>query len=188
MLRRRTDPRFTRGVLTFLAALALLAPFCAAATPTEYELKAVFIYKLASYVHWPKQPVSRKFFVIGILGEDPFGAVLDRVVAGERVAGRPVAVRRLTDASAATQCDVLFVSASERPNLRRILDGLGRVPVLTVADMDGFAEEGGMINLTNDERRIRFDINIAALDRAGLKAASQLIALARVVEEAPRRP
>jgi hypothetical protein len=189
MLDQRFRARIAAGVLVLLSFIPRLTPACAA-TPTEYELKAVLVFKLGSYIRWPNQASdpARQVFVIGILGKDPFGPVMDRVVDGERLAGRPVVVRRLTDASSAVQCDILYISASERPNIRRTLDLLRAAPVLTVADMNEFAELGGMINLKNDQRRIRFEINVSAVERAGLKAASQLVALARVVEDGPKRP
>jgi hypothetical protein len=153
--------------------------------PSEYQVKAAFIYKFASYVQWPaiRGADSARPFVIGIIGKDPFGQSFDELVRGQSVQRRSVVVKRLQGVEDAVTCDILFISASEKANLRRIFAALHDAPVLTVGDMDQFAELGGMINLTTEENRIRFDINVKAIDRAGLKAASQLLRLARIVEE-----
>jgi len=171
----------------------LAAIFCVAqgrgnAAPPEYQVKAAFIYKFATYIHWPSTGERAGLpFVIGVIGTDPFGAALDEVMRGQNVQGSAIVVRRLTRLEEALRCDVLFVSASERGNLRQILTSLRGAPVLTIGDMDAFAERGGMVNLiTTEDHQIRFEINRNALDRAGLKAASQLLRLARIVDGGQR--
>jgi hypothetical protein len=149
----------------------------------EYRAKAAFIYKFATYIRWPPDPaaVSRPF-VIGILGDDPFGPALPEVLRNQAVHGRAVRIRELNEVEDALECDVVFISASERAHLPRIFAVLRDAPVLTVGDMDQFAERGGVIGLTTTEdRHIRFDINKAALDQSGLRASSQLLQLARIV-------
>lgn len=155
-------------------------------TAPEYQVKAAFVYKFATYVRWPATTGESATtpFVIGILGKDPFGPALNDVVQGERVQGRVILIRSLSRLEDALHCDVLFVSSSERRNLRQIFAALRNAPVLTVGDMDQFAELGGMINLiTTEDHKIRFDINKGAIDRAGLRALSQLLRLARIVDE-----
>src|ERR1700721_2428538 len=52
---------------------------CGAEAPTEYQVKAVFVYNFSHFVEWPAQAfaAANAPFVIGILGGDPFGANLD---------------------------------------------------------------------------------------------------------------
>jgi hypothetical protein len=150
----------------------------------EYQVKAAFLYKFATYIHWPVRPVAEATspFVIGVIGKDPFGASLDAVVRGQSVQGRPVLVKRVATLDEARRCDLLFVSVSERANVRPIFDALRGAAVLTVGDMDHFAELGGMVNLVlTEDNQIRFDINNAVVERAGLKAPSQLLRLAHIV-------
>ena len=60
-------------------------------------------------------------------------------------------------------------------------------PVLLVADVPGFASDGGMIGFVFEEGRIRFEINREALDRAKLKASAKLLKLARLVGSSVQR-
>jgi hypothetical protein len=180
---------------TFSAAAA----FCVAgasgeSAAPEYQVKAAFIYKFATYVRWPAAAVAGASapFVIGVIGEDPFGPALDAVVRGQSVWGKTIIVRRLDRPEDARRWHLVFVCSSERRNLQHILAVLRDTPVLTVSDMDQFAVLGGMIGLvTTEDHHIRFEINKSAIDRAGLKASSTLLQLARVVhgsrsEGAPR--
>ncbi|MDE3165063.1 MAG: YfiR family protein [Acidobacteriota bacterium] len=160
----------------------------AAQAGSEYELKAAFLYKFASFVEWPRE-ASNPPLCICVLGQDPFGPVLDRIVSGKRVNGRPFTVRRLRPGDPAQGCHILFIAASERRRLKEILDSRQGEPVLTVSDIPGFCETGGGINLALQDNRVRLEINPIAVERAGLQASSRLLALARLVrpnEAAPR--
>jgi len=168
-----------------LLIAGLVVPSCIAAPAPEYGVKAAFLYKFATYIRWPVSAPARPF-VIGVLGDDPFGSTLGEVVRGQTVQGRGIRIRALTRKEEAVECDLVFISASEQPNVKAILARLRSTAVLTVSDLDQFAEQGGMIGLvTTEEKHVRFDINKAALDRAGLRASSQLLQLARIVDESP---
>lgn len=177
-------PRYRLAVLV---ASLVFANISFAAT-AEYRVKAAFLYKFATYVRWPGPPAaSHEAFVIGVLGADPFGDSLDEVVRDQTVQGRAIRIRRITHVDDAQACDLVFVSASQDANVATILAALRDTPVLTVSDLEQFAEKGGMIGLvTTPDNHIRFDINQSAVERTGLKASSQLLHLARIVE-APRK-
>ena len=165
---------------TLLIAWNFSAHTTNAAAPAEYEVKAAFLYNFAKYITWPSSS-DRKPLVIGLIGKDPFGRALDDAMRGQKAQDRPLIVRRFKNVEDITNCDLLFISSSEKGHLPRILAILGKSPVVTVADMDQFAENGGMINLRLQQDRVNFDVNVDAFSRAGLKAGSQLLRLARVV-------
>ena len=156
-------------------------------SPSEYELKAAFVYNFAKFVDWPPKVYSgpQSPFSICILGTDPFGSVIDDTLRDKTVADHPVVVRRDKDATAARHCQIVFVSASEKHHLPDVLASLKGANVLVIGDVDGFAAAGGAIELTLQDSRIRFAINPGAADGAGLKISSQLLALATIVHSTP---
>jgi hypothetical protein len=175
-----------RWQLLLITGLGVAQVCVAAAVAPEYRVKAAFLYKFATYVRWPSPATADPTapFLIGVIGSDPFGSSLNDVVRDQTVRGRVIRIRALSRTEQAVHCDLVFISASERGNLARIFAELRGAPVLTVGDMDRFAEQGGMIGLvTTEDNHIRFDINKAAIERAGLRASSQLLQLARIVEE-----
>jgi hypothetical protein len=151
--------------------------------PTEYEVKAAFLYNFARFVEWPPESFRdpQEPFVIVVLGQDPFGTALDETVAGKRVAGRRIEVRRAGRVEEVGDAHIVFVSASERPNMAATLKALDRPGLLTVGDSDGFAERGGAINFTVQARKVRFEINPTRAEQARLKMSSQLLKLATLV-------
>jgi hypothetical protein len=179
--------RFPRWVGLVALACGLTAPL-AAQPSREYDLKAVFLYNFAMFVEWPKdaRPPPGQPIVIGVLGRDPFGAVLDEVVADEILKGNPIEVRRYGKPEEAKGCHILFISPSETANLARILATLRDQPVLTVADMARFAASDAIITFTTDTR-VQLHINPAAARKARLVISAKLLRVSTVVEPA-RRP
>jgi hypothetical protein len=148
----------------------------------EYAVIAAYLYDFAKFVEWPQQTLAIPTapIILCILGSDPFGDSLDKI-AEKTVGEHPVAIRRLARVEETHGCHVLFLSSSESMRLQSILNGLAKVSILTVSDIPGFAEAGGMIGLVNVGQRIRFEINLRAATRAQLKISSQLLKLARVI-------
>jgi hypothetical protein len=150
------------------------------ATP-EYQVKAVFLFNFAQFVTWPSQNSSDAPFLIGILGDDPFGSYLDETVRGEEVNNRPLTIQRFRRSSNDLRnCNILFISQSERDRASQIISNLKGRSILTVSDIDGFADLGGMVQLFTERNKIRMRINLDAVKAANLKISSKLLRVAEV--------
>ncbi len=153
-----------------------------ASAPSEYQIKAAFLLNFTKFIEWPANEGAGSPFSICVVGDDPFGPVLDQLVEGETVAGRKIAVRRIR-AEARVEppgsCEILYVAKQEQ-NLHGVLSGAGP-GVLTVGEGDGFLDSGGMIAFVLEDRRVRFNIDQGAAQRAGLKLSSRLLGVARSV-------
>lgn len=149
----------------------------------EYDLKAVFLYNLASFVQWPESAFagSEDPFVIGIVGVDPFGSVLEETVAREYVGRRRFEIHRFRRAGEIGPCHLLFISTSESRWLSEILAEIKGRPVLTVGDLPWFAESGGMVGFARVQDQLQLRVNTAAVEQAALSVSSKLLELSRVV-------
>ena len=161
----------------------LASGICRAQVFNEYQVKAAFLYTFAKFVEWPPQAFSSPSAEIAIcvLGDDPFGNLLDDAVRGKTVEGRPLAVYRLTDLPTGHECKILFIATSER---RRMPSLLASVPpgLLTVGDTAEFAAQGGVIGLRLDGERIRLSVNLTAAEKAKVRISSRLLSLATIVK------
>jgi hypothetical protein len=153
----------------------------------EYVIKAAFLYNFAKFTTWPRAALSDPGAPLNVcvLGEDPFGLALESI-EGKMVKERKLLTRHLAGAKGVDRCHLLFISASETERLDWILKSLNHAPVLTISDMPGFAQAGGVIGLKTIEDKIRFEINMAAAERAGLRLSSKLLSLAEIVGDGPR--
>jgi hypothetical protein len=148
--------------------------------PTEYQIKAAFLFNFAKFVQWPPAAFAgvTSPIVVGVLGENPFHDDLARTVRNKTIDERPLVIKEFSSPIEATNCHILFISASEKNRLPEILKGLKGTSVLTVGEMEHFTESGGMINFVLRGKKIRFQINNDEASRAGLKISSKLMSLA----------
>jgi hypothetical protein len=158
-----------------------------AEVPLEQEVKAAYVYNFVKFVTWPAEsPLTRSpALTICILDDDPLADAVDATVRDRRVEGRPLAVRRFRKADEVVPCAVLFVSRGMAGRLPQLLEQLRGWPVLTVSDAEGFTSQGGVISLFLEDKRIGFEIGVAAAQAAGLRISSKLLRLSR---PAPGRP
>jgi len=179
--------------IQFLAlALACLifpsAKLAAQQKPTEYSVKAVYLYNFGKFVQWPATASSElkaNSFEICILGQDPFGSALDTVVKGEKIDGQPLMTRKLESVDAAENCRIVFISSSEKDRLGAVLQALRSKPSLTVSDLPDFCNRGGMIQFVLEGDKVRFLVNLAPAEKARLTFSSQLLKVATAVLKTP---
>ncbi|MGH9815001.1 MAG: YfiR family protein [Candidatus Acidiferrales bacterium] len=163
------------------AGLAAHAP-----APSEFEAKATYLYNLGKFVEWPEPALAQgDSFAICVLRRDPFGPILDGTLVGQTLKGKPAVARRIARVQDAAGCRILFISASQRAQLAHILAAVSGMPVLTLSDIEGFAARGGMVQFVLDDRRVRFELNVAPAASAGLTLSAQLLRVAKSVRGAP---
>ena len=148
-----------------------------AETASEYDFKATCLFNFLQYVKWPALPAGQ--LTIGILGDDPFGGALEKIIAGELVEGHKLGVKRSHKAEDLKGCQIIFISNSEWPNIGGILAGLAGTNILTVGDHEGFVKQGGVIGFTPVGTKIRLEINNGAAQRSGLRIDSRLLKLSQ---------
>ena len=177
---------FMAGKAWRLIAVTVVAAILGGAvapSPSEYQIKAAFLYNFAKFVEWPAKALleTRTSMTLCILGEDPFGADLEHILDGKTVNGRSIVVKRFSAIRGLEVCHILFISSSERHHLPEILEALGQASMLTVGETERFARLGGIINFTIEDNKVRFEINVDAAERAGLKISSRLLKLGKVI-------
>ena len=173
-----------------MLCLLLFLPREAAAQTKEYQVKAAFLFNFAQFVEWPDGTYASTNvpFCIGVLGDDPFGAALDQIVQGESIGSHKLTVLHSRQVADFKNCQMIFISKSEKGHLAKILSALDSRPVLTVSEVDGFARSGGDINFYLDGTKVRFEINPTAAQNGGLKISSQLLSLGKIVTTAKEAP
>lgn len=173
-----------RRIFLFVAGLMVICciatSVAVAAGPTENAVKVAYLYNFAQFVDWPPDTwtANDETLNICILGVNPFGRALDSI-RGKTIKKREVSVVQIDTAAEADQCQILFVSQSERQQILHIIEQVDRKPVLTISDMTNFVQSGGMIGLFTDEGRVQFEINKPAAEQAGLTISSHVLRLAK---------
>jgi hypothetical protein len=173
------------GVLVILMLFGADAPVAADAPPaSEAQVKAVFLFNFAKYVDWPPTafPSAAAPIVIGVLGDDPFGANLPHIVEGKIVNGHSFVIKHFAADSELNGCHILFICHSEAFRMEEILGKAGALPILTVGEDDQFAQDGGIISFVLKNGKVRLQINLTSAKKAGLSISSKLLAVADSVK------
>ena len=149
----------------------------------EYLIKAAFLYNFLRFVEWPAEalPEGDGSIVVCLVGEDPFGEALESI-KGKTVKSKDLVIRRILTLQSLGGCQLLFVSSSEKNRLPEIIGALKGRAVLTVGELEGFTQRGGIIRFLIERNNVRFEINVDVAERTGLKISSKLLNLAKVVK------
>ena len=186
MSRKTCKNAFAAALLALLALLVLLSSRGVARADSggsrEYQLKAAFIFNFAQFVEWPADAFAGADspLVIGVVGSNPFGDVLEQVVAGKKVGGRNIVVKYFRSAHAMERCHIAFISGSERDAMPLLVERCARDSTLSVGDFDGFTSTRGMIRFVTQDNRLRFEVNLESMNRGRLRASAKLLKLAQV--------
>ena len=150
--------------------------------PSEYEVKAAYLLNFLKFVQWPPFPASGENSIpICVLGRDPFGDTLDKIVSGQQIEGKNVVSKRITTPADVDSCRVLFIDSSETNRLMSTIAALDATPVLTVSEIPDFVSQGGIIQFVLKDGRVRFEINLMRAQRLGLMVSSQMLNVAAAV-------
>ena len=193
--------RLMRGKGSMLGRILITMIFCLSVlvgsssivntnTPAspEYLTKAAYLYNFTKFVEWPPEAFKDNLSTINlfILGTNPFGEALDSI-KNRMVQGRRLNIKHVNHIEEISGCHILFISSSEKDNLGYILRALKNSTILTVSEIERFAQRGGIIDFILVENKIHFEINPDAAQQSGLKIGSQLLRLAKIVTPESRK-
>jgi hypothetical protein len=174
-----------RGALSALLALG----FCASAPaqgqgPSEYDVKAAFLYNFALYVEWPPAALAgREDFSVGVLGKDVFDGALERTMKDRTAQGKPVRVLRFDAAEGVKPCHILFVPGPEGDRVEKLAAALKGSGTMIVTESSGALRRGAIINFFLEDKRVRIEVNPDAAARENLRVGAKVLRLAKVVKD-----
>ena len=190
------DTPINRRSVLRLTACGLALLLCIRATAGDEEatledqVKAACLYRFAVHTEWPEDAfrVAESPFVIGLVGEVSFGAMVETGLRGKTLDGRAIVVQSVRTIEEAGNCHLIFFGRMEEPeDLRALLEAIAERPTLTVGEGPKFIESGGIMNFVKAKGYLRFEVNREAAERAGLKLGSQMLKLALIVQLMPER-
>jgi hypothetical protein len=182
---RSARSRIHACTVALLALAAALPARPQAAPSVEYQVKAAFLFNFAKFIEWPQDAFANEKTPINlcVFRHDPFGGALEEVIREKAINNRGLLAERINDLSELKACQLVFVSGREEKQLPEILNSLKKTSALVVGESADFAENGGAVQFFLENNKLRFAINVDAIQRARLQASSKLLALARIVHD-----
>jgi hypothetical protein len=148
--------------------------------PSQYDVQAVYLFDFAKFVRWP-EGAGHESINLCIAGQRQYADTLQKIVTGEAIDGRPLAVRTILRPEDESGCSILFIGAMEQDRVDALLTAASGKPMLTVSDMSAFLDHGGMIQFLVLQKRVRFSVNLKAVQQSGLSLDSELLKVAVAV-------
>jgi hypothetical protein len=175
-------------LVSFLCLVAAIPAWAQSPPSVEYQVKAAFLLNFVKFIEWPPEAFQNEKapITLCVFGRDPFGNALEDIIRGRAVNNRAILARRINELGDLKSCQLVFVSAAEDKRLPEILNNLKDTSAIVVGEGEGFAERGGGIQFFLEGNRLRFAVNVDAVQRARLRVSSKLLALARIVHDEGR--
>jgi len=148
-------------------------------------LKAVYLEKFSRFITWPEEcnidKIDEPFF-ISVIGNTKLTQSLELVYSQQEIYNKRVIIKEIHELKDIKDCHILFIADSEKKNIQKILDVTSGLPILTVAETDGMAEKGVIINFYEENNKLRFEINESTLLKSPLKMSYYLLSTARIID------
>jgi hypothetical protein len=150
----------------------------------EQSMKAGFVYNFALFAEWPANVFkdSRSPLTICIAADKATVQAFEPLTI-KKVLGRSVTVQAFDDNATGSSCHIIYIDSKNKTDAAALLRSVSGPGVLTVGDLEGFCQLGGIINFFHENNKLRFEINTDAARRADCKLSSQLLKLAKIVKE-----
>lgn len=174
-------------LLAWMLLTAVVSPLTARAQPNgvpQYDVEAVYVYNFAKFVRWPAGSAGAPVQIC-VAAQSVFVDSLTKVVAGESIDTRPLKVRAIQRPEDLAACDIMFIDVSAKERLAGLLAATTDKPVLTVSDIPGFLDGGGMIQLLLIDNRVRFSVDLGHVQRSRIALSSELLKVAVTVRGQP---
>jgi hypothetical protein len=154
----------------------------------EYAIKAAYLFNFAKFVEWPAGKLTdpRAPFIVGLVGPEPIAGLLEQTIQGKSIRGKKIELRYFAPGQNIDECHLLFISRQSKAPPASVLSSVKSTGVLTVSEVEGFADVGGMINFVVLEGNVKLEINLGAAEQAGLKLSSRLMGVGRLIKPAPK--
>jgi hypothetical protein len=187
--RNRSGVQASPGAAVLAAAFGMIAVAgCVipanSAPSLEWAVKAAYLFKLPPFIEWPGNAFasSSSPFNLCIVGSDPFGDLLERGAAGQKLGEHPIVIQHLSDVSQGTHCQMMYV-AGDPQAVAADIGSTGGMPVLTITDSQTDGRAKGIINFVTRDNHVRFEIDRAAAARDRLHISSKLLSIAVPAEQ-----
>jgi hypothetical protein len=150
---------------------------------SEYQVKALYLYNFTKFVEWPANSFNTRTspIIIGIIGDESFGNLVEEVTKNKTIQERSIVVRRLKWSEDILSCHMLFIGAYDNKRMDQFSDILQSAPILTITEIDEASKNKGIMNLFIDGGKVQFEANLTAAEKAQLRISSKLLRMAKAV-------
>jgi hypothetical protein len=146
----------------------------------EPTIQASFILKFSEFIQWPEyysSLYSEEPLNICLHEEDKFGDIFD-YVNDHDILRRKILIRHSVPISELKSCHFAFLGSLDTDKIDNLINEVKSSPVLVVTNSEEISHSLVAINFRRVNNKVRFEINLSAFERSGIKVSSDLLNLA----------
>ena len=179
---RTWRPRLVWAGVTTMTLL--LSARAYAQTATAATITSAFLYNFAKFTEWPSDTLATgQRIALCVIGDHAVADALEQTIKGHAIDSHELTVEIVKADGPLRSCHLLYVSGLDAKRSLQLLESLKAAPVFTASSADKFAELGGVAQLTLENGRMRFAINVTAALHARLQLSSKLLSLAQIIKD-----
>ncbi len=175
--------QFAAFILLVVLSLSF-TPLSNADLVTDSQVGKLNIIKLLAnlgrFVTWPDASFASADAPLHycIAGRDDIGTILDDALGGANAGGRKFNIVRfgLEQLDQVDSCQLVFIGVDTFAEAKPLIEKVGSSPILTVGQIEGFAENGGMVQFIGSDRNVTLRLNKDRLEATTLVVSSKLYA------------
>jgi YfiR/HmsC-like len=169
-----------KNILISLSICLLFTPlFSTFAANEERDLQAVFLGRFAKFIEWPDH--NREQFIITLIDENPFDNLLDDLYRDKNIHNKSIEIRYVTHIDEIKDTDILFITLENPSEVEKVIKYAQQQSILTISELRGFAQRGGIIQLNFVMQKTQLKINYDSALKSKIKISSPLLAIAQQV-------
>ena len=141
----------------------------------NYQHHSLYVYNFTRFIQWPN--VSDEM-IIGISGGNPaIMEAFEKMAISKTSPELKLTIRKIQSPGDAKACHILYIPEAESSKAA-VFASQADSNRLILTEGNGMLQKGGMINFVVVDRKLRFEIDQATLEKAGLKVSNQLVMMA----------
>lgn len=145
-----------------------------------YRTYAGLLYHFTKNVEWPTQK-QQGDFVIGVYGDSEMLEATQNMMKNRTMSNQRIVVKQINSKDDLTQYHIIFVERSFSHKFKHIQQLSKTSNILLITEGDNLAKKGASINFVIKNEKLKFEMNKAAIDGAGLKVSNDLVRLSILV-------
>lgn len=169
--------------LLLTCALLAVCSYSSSKTPSEYDVKLVYLYNFTRFINWPDSAFNSPEapYSICVMGDIP-SRESAKMLEQKRSRNRPIAIHFLDSDKATDTCHILFITKSIEFAAMSNITKRTSPYTLTIGESPGFAKHNGEIGFLLDNRNhVRVEINLHGAKQKEIDMRAKLLEIARKV-------
>lgn len=168
--------------ISFLSLVAMM--FVSFIQPTKdinLRVKAVYVYKFAQYVDWPKE-FKTGDFIIGVLGDEKLYNEMQTTYSNKMIGNQTIKIKKYDAVANVEQCHILFISEKNSDKVSELAKKFKSKSTLIVSEKEGKMKDGAIINFVMRDTKLKYEVSKTNATKHKLTVGQSLTSIADKVE------